>query len=138
MMRFLYIFIILSFISCSNFNLQKPLPEPTRQSIFGGPLMFSTESGSFSTGKNKLSGLSNLKNECLERHPDGSVLNSVYLSRSMRFQILKRRSARRTLWRIDCGLQTIRGRCGHLFRSSGSPNRSAWSRPHRSGMSRAS
>ncbi|MCZ0814275.1 hypothetical protein N5A93_18820, partial [Roseovarius sp. EGI FJ00037] len=28
----------------------------------------------------------------------GSVLNSVYLSRSMRFQILKRRSARRTLW----------------------------------------
>ena len=63
MVRFLYIFIILSFISCSNFNLQKPLPEPARQSIFGGPLMFSTETGSFSTGERKLSGLSNLKNE---------------------------------------------------------------------------
>jgi len=37
----------------------------------------------------------------------GSVLNFVYLARSMRFQILKRRSARRTLWRTGCGLQTI-------------------------------
>jgi len=37
----------------------------------------------------------------------GSVLNFVYLPRSMRFQILKRRSARRTLWRTGCGLQTI-------------------------------
>ena len=36
-----------------------------------------------------------------------SVLNFVYPSRSMRFWILKRRSARRTLWRTDCGLQTI-------------------------------
>jgi hypothetical protein len=38
---------------------------------------------------------------------DGSVMNSVYLARSMRFQILKRRSARRRLWRTGCGLQTI-------------------------------
>ena len=37
----------------------------------------------------------------------GSVLNFVYLARPMRFQILKRRSARRTLWRTGCGLQTI-------------------------------
>ncbi len=36
-----------------------------------------------------------------------SVMNSVYLSRSMRFQILKRRTARRTLWRTGYGLQTI-------------------------------
>jgi hypothetical protein len=33
----------------------------------------------------------------------GSVLNFVYLARSMRFQILKRRSARQTLWRTGCG-----------------------------------
>jgi len=37
----------------------------------------------------------------------GSVLNFVYLARSMRLQILKRRSARRTLWRTDCGPRTI-------------------------------
>ncbi|MCB5412155.1 chaperonin GroEL, partial [Pseudogemmobacter faecipullorum] len=41
----------------------------------------------------------------------GTVLKSVYLGRSMRFQILKRRSARRTLWRTGCGRQTIPGRC---------------------------
>jgi putative transposase len=38
---------------------------------------------------------------------EGSVLNFVYLARSTRFQILKRRSARQTLWRTGCGLQTI-------------------------------
>ena len=37
----------------------------------------------------------------------GSVLNFVYPCRSMRFWIFKRRSARRTLWRTDCGPQTI-------------------------------
>jgi len=45
--------------------------------------------------------------DALERLAEGSVLNFVYLPRSMRFQILKRRSARRTLWRTGCGLQTI-------------------------------
>lgn len=67
----------------------------------------------------------------------GSVMNSVYLSRLMRFQILKRRSARRTLWRTGCGLQTIPGRSGHPFRIFGWRGRSAWSRPHRSGRSHA-
>lgn len=50
----------------------------------------------------------------------GIVLNFVYLARSMRFQILKRRSARRTLWRTGCGPQTIPGRFGRLSRSCGS------------------
>ena len=68
----------------------------------------------------------------------GSVMTSVYLARPMRFQILKRRSARRTLWRTDCGLQTIPGRCGRLSRSFGSRDRSAWSRRRRSGMIPAS
>ncbi|AVO37130.1 site-specific integrase [Pukyongiella litopenaei] len=68
----------------------------------------------------------------------GSVLKSVYLARPMRFQILKRRSARRTLWRTDCGLQTIPGRFGHPFRTCGLPGRSAWSRPRRSGRNPAS
>lgn len=53
----------------------------------------------------------------------GSVLKSVYLAWPMRFQILKRRSARRTLWRAGCGLQTIPEHCGHLARSCGSPDR---------------
>ncbi|MCB5412502.1 transposase [Pseudogemmobacter sp. CC-YST710] len=47
----------------------------------------------------------------------GTVLKSVYLGRSMRFQILKRRSARRTLWRTGCGRQTIPGRCGAVVLS---------------------
>lgn len=72
------------------------------------------------------------------RWPAGSVMNFVYLARPMRFQILKRRSARRTLWRTDCGPQTIPGRFDHLFRTCGLPDRSAWSRLHRSGMSSAS
>ena len=64
----------------------------------------------------------------------GSVLNFVYLARSMRFQILKRRSARRTLWRTGCGPQTIPGRFGRLSRSCGWPGRSALSPPRLSGM----
>ena len=69
---------------------------------------------------------------------EGSVMNSVYLSRSMRFQILKRRSAHRTLWRTGCGLQTIPEHFCHPFRTFGLRDRSAWSRPRRSGKSRAS
>ncbi len=64
----------------------------------------------------------------------GSVLNFVYLTGSMRFQILKRRSARRTLWRTGCGPQTIPGRFGRLSRSCGWPGRSALSPPRLSGM----
>ena len=59
MIRFLYYFIIFFLISCSNIKLSEPLPEPKRESIFGGPLKFSTETGSFSTGKGMLSGLQN-------------------------------------------------------------------------------
>ncbi|WP_254512056.1 transposase, partial [Komagataeibacter oboediens] len=36
-----------------------------------------------------------------------SVLKSVYLTWPTVVQLLKRRSARRTLWRTGCGLQTI-------------------------------
>ena len=47
MIRFLYIILALSLISCSGINLTEPIPEPKRQSIFGGPLTFSTETGGF-------------------------------------------------------------------------------------------
>jgi hypothetical protein len=68
----------------------------------------------------------------------GSILNFVYPARPMRFQILKRRSARRTLWRTGCGPQTIPGRFGHPSRSCGWRGRSALSPPRPSGRSRAS
>ena len=55
MLRFLYLFITLTILSCSNINLTEPVPEAQRQSIFGGPLKFSTETGSFSAGDQKLS-----------------------------------------------------------------------------------
>ena len=59
MVRFLYIILVLIVTSCSNINLTEPLPEPERQSIFGGPLKFSTETGSFSTGQKSITNLSN-------------------------------------------------------------------------------
>ena len=61
MERFIYIYLVLFLTSCSNINLTEPLPEPERQSIFGGPLMFSTETGSFSTIPKNFSNLSNNK-----------------------------------------------------------------------------
>ena len=63
MIRFLYVIIILSFVSCSNVKTSEPLPEPKRQSIFGGPLTFSTETGSFGTGEGELSNFSNTGNK---------------------------------------------------------------------------
>ena len=63
MIRFLYIIIILSFISCSSIKLSEPLPDPKRESIFGGPLTFSTETGSFRTGNIGSSNLSNLNKD---------------------------------------------------------------------------
>ena len=52
MVRFLYIILIFSLSSCSNINFtRKPEPEKKRETIFGGPLKFSTETGSFSTGE---------------------------------------------------------------------------------------
>ena len=68
MIRILYFFILFFLISCSNIKLSEPLPEPKRESIFGGPLKFSTEKGSFSSGNGMLSGLQNSNN--------GSLLSS--------------------------------------------------------------
>ena len=59
MIRFLYIILILSLISCSGINLTEPIPEPKRQSIFGGPLTFSTETGGFSSDGVGIKNLSN-------------------------------------------------------------------------------
>ena len=59
MIRFLYVFLVFSLVSCSGINLTDPLPEPKRESIFGGPLSFSTDTGSFSAGNPKLSNSKN-------------------------------------------------------------------------------
>ena len=69
MKRFVYFVITLSFISCSGIEISEPTQESKRESIFGGPLKFSTETGSFSTGNNSLSGLTNSK--------DNSQLSSL-------------------------------------------------------------
>ena len=60
MLRFLYIIFILSTVGCSGINLTEPIPEPKRESIFGAPLTFSTETNSFSTGNLGIPSLSNL------------------------------------------------------------------------------
>ena len=61
-MRFFSIVVLVfSLSSCSGINFTKPNPEPERQSIFGGPLTFSTETGAFSTGSNDKTGLLNFK-----------------------------------------------------------------------------
>ena len=59
MIRFLYFLILLSVLSCSGIDVRKPEPEKKRESIFGGPLTYSTETGSFSTGSVGLPNLSN-------------------------------------------------------------------------------
>ena len=66
-MRFLYFFVIVSLVSCSNIKLSEPEQEAEKQSIFDGPITFSTEKGFFS--ENKSSGqLSSLPiNELLWR-----------------------------------------------------------------------
>ena len=62
-MRLLSIVVLVfSLSSCSSINLTKPQPEPKRQSIFGGPLTYSTETGGFSTGSNGNTGLKNSNN----------------------------------------------------------------------------
>ncbi len=68
----------------------------------------------------------------------GSVLNFVYLPWSMRCQILKRRSVRRTFWRTDCGPGTVPGHLGHLVRRCGWRGRSISLRPHPSGRTQYS
>ncbi len=59
MVRFLYVFLLFALVSCSGINLTEPMPEPKRESIFGGPLKFSTETGSFSAGNQSLSNSKN-------------------------------------------------------------------------------
>ena len=59
MVRFLYIIFLFSLSSCSNINFTEPIPEPERETIFGGPLKFSTETGSFSAGEIGIKNLSN-------------------------------------------------------------------------------
>jgi len=52
MTRFLYIFVIVSLVSCSNIELSKPLQKVERKSIFDGPITFSTEKGFLSVDEN--------------------------------------------------------------------------------------
>lgn len=75
MIRFLYLVIICFFISCSNIKLTEPTPEPKRESIFGGPLKFSTETGSFrSSGGNVLSLSNSNSNKNLSSLPINELL----------------------------------------------------------------
>ena len=62
MIRFLYFLILLSVLSCSGIDVRKPEPEKKRESIFGGPLTYSTDTGSFSAGSAGLPNLSNSNN----------------------------------------------------------------------------
>ena len=74
MIRFLYVIIIFSLVSCSNI-LTETSPEPERESIFGGPLKFSTETGSFSSGDVNISILPNSnKNQNLSSLPVNELL----------------------------------------------------------------
>ena len=62
MIRFLYILLV-SVLSCSGIDIRKPEPEKKRESIFGGPLTYSTDTGSFSAGSVGLPNLSNANNK---------------------------------------------------------------------------
>ena len=62
MIRFLYFLIFLSVLSCSGIEVTKPAAEKKRESIFGGPLTYSTDTGSFSAGSVGLPNLSNANN----------------------------------------------------------------------------
>ena len=62
-------------MSCSNIELTEPSLEPKRESIFGGPLKFSTETGSFSSGEAKGFSFSNSNsNENLSSLPINELL----------------------------------------------------------------
>ena len=63
MIRFLYFLILLSVLSCSGIDVRKPEPEKKRESIFGGPLTYSTDTGSFRAGPVGLTSLSNAQNK---------------------------------------------------------------------------
>ena len=63
MLRFLYFLTLLSILSCSGIDIKKPEPEKKRESIFGGPLTYSTETGSFGVGTVRPPNLSNVNNK---------------------------------------------------------------------------
>ena len=63
MIRFLYFLILLLVLSCSGIDVRKPEPEKKRESIFGGPLTYSTDTGSFSAGSVGLPNISNANNK---------------------------------------------------------------------------
>ena len=65
-MRFLSVVVLVfSLSSCSSIKITKPEPEPERQSIFGGPLTYSTETGVFSGGGGGIPRLNNGNNNNL-------------------------------------------------------------------------
>jgi len=74
MLRFLYFLTLLSILSCSGIDIKKPEPEKKRESIFGGPLTYSTDTGSFSTGPVGLPNLSNKSNSNLTSLPINELL----------------------------------------------------------------
>ena len=74
MLRFLYFLTLLSILSCSGIDIKKPEPEKKRESIFGGPLTYSTDTGSFSTGPVELQNLSNKSNSNLTSLPINELL----------------------------------------------------------------
>ena len=74
MLRFLYFLTLLSILSCSGIDIKKPEPEKKRESIFGGPLTYSTDTGSFSTGPVELPNLSNKSNSNLTSLPINELL----------------------------------------------------------------
>ena len=50
MLRLIYFFFLIMLASCSGIEMKAPEPEKERETIFGGPLKFSTETGGFSVG----------------------------------------------------------------------------------------
>ena len=74
MLRFLYFLTLLSILSCSGIDIKKPEPEKKRESIFGGPLTYSTDTGLFSTGPVELPNLSNKSNSNLTSLPINELL----------------------------------------------------------------
>ena len=80
MIRFLYFLILLSVLSCSGIDVRKPEPEKKRESIFGGPLTYSTDTGSFSAGSTGLPNLSNAKNNSKSETATKSASSSTYVS----------------------------------------------------------
>ena len=67
MTRFLYFLVIVSLVSCSDIKMSRPLQETKKQSIFDGPITFSTEKGFLSVDKNSSQFLSLPINELLWR-----------------------------------------------------------------------